>query len=764
LFWKNTAFAILSLAMLGIGASGVLVYLRPSWFTAKRADVQLGFLMGAFGGAISLSYVLVLALARVEHNAMEPLKSYVALVATGLLPFFFGGLVLSIVFTHASAGIARLYRIDLIGAALGAVLVVPALKLCNGPLLVPLLSLLAAVAGVVFSRRTGDRASFRTNAAAAACFAALAFAQVEWHVLDITHSRGQKEIDVEFEKWDPLARLTVQSFGPESKWLNIDSSVVTAILKFDGDLAGLDYLKHNVLQLAYHLKPYPKVLIIGPGGGSDVLSAVTFGNRDITAVEVNRTTISLMQNELRRYTGGLYLLPFVHIHIADGRAYVASMKGKVDLIQATFVDTFTASASGAHTLSENYLYTVEGFGDFLDHLNPDGVLSMSRWGGEAFSFAEIHRVVALAIRTLDARHVPHPEQHIVVMQGAPPDRLTIGGGYQTPGNQAESMSTLLVKQSPFLPAELDRLSKTAEDSSFRPVWLGARGGTDETLRALFSPMDRAKLFGEYRDKTGLDITPVTDNRPFFFDMIDPIHSFFVPAKAEWERHIYYWARTLDIAMLHQLLIATSLLAAALLVVPLLSRWRDVASVKRPISTLGYFVCLGLGYIGIELTLMQRFSLFLEHPVYSLVVFLSSILFFSGLGSARTARLAGNFARHGARRLALLVGILSLYGVLIPPFTRALIGLPLGVKMGIAVALAFPPAFLMGMMFPIGVAELRGRAERLVPWVWGLNSAFSVVGAVLSLFFAMSFGYAATWAIFVAAYALAGLALFRLARA
>jgi hypothetical protein len=471
-----------------------------------------------------------------------------------------------------------------------------------------------------------------------------------------------------------------------------------------------------------------------------------------------------MRNELREYNGGLYDLPGVTIRIADGRAYVAAMPGKVDLIQATFVDTFTASAAGGHTLSENYLYTVEGLGDFLDHLSEGGVLSMSRWGGETFSFAETHRAIALALRTLDERRAANPGQHLVAVQGAPPARLVRGAGYQNPGNLAESMSTLLVKASPFTPAELDTLERAIAESSFRPLWLGERGGPDPTIRALVAAADKPDFYRRYFARTGLDISPVSDDRPFFFDMIDPIRSLFRKEQPEWRNHIYYFARSLDIAMLHDLLGATLLLALALLVVPLLVRLKDLRGVRRPVSTLGYFVCLGLGFIGIEITLMQRFALFLEHPVHSLVVFLASILLFGGVGSAASAKLAGDWARHAPRRALVLVLVLCVYGVAAAPLTRALIGLPLPVKLVLAAALAFPPAYLMGMMFPLGIAAIRTRAEKLVPWVWGLNSAFSVVGAVLSLCFAMSFGYTLTWFLFVAAYALAFAAMRRMTTA
>lgn len=761
LFWKNTAFAILSLAMLGIGASGVLVYVRSAWFPKERLVRQLALQIVAFGLSIMASYAGILALSRRSYSALEPLSSYATLVGAAVLPFFCGGLVLSVVFTHAADRIARLYRLDLVGASVGAILVLPALRAFNGPLLAPALAFAAAATGTWYARRERDRAAFYAGTFATGLVATLFVAQAGYGFLTVTHSHGQKETDIELERWDPLARLTVQAVTPDFKWLNIDSEVVTPMLRYDGRPEDVGFLKRNVLQLAYQLKPYSNVLIIGPGGGSDVLSAVSSGAAHVEAVEVNRSTIRLMKRELATFTGGLYNLPSVDIHIADGRAYVAAMDHKVDLLQATFVDTFTASASGAHTLSENYLYTTDGFRDFLGHLNDGGVLSMSRWGGAEFSFAETHRAIVLATTALAQMGVAHPEENVVVVQGSPPERLTVGPGYQNPGNLAEAMSTLLVKRSPFTDAELDRLARTITDASFRPLWLGKRGGPDPMVRELFLTKDRAATFASYASATGLDISPVTDDRPFYFDMIDPIASLFSTPKPEWKKHFYYFTRTLDVRMLHELLLATCLFTLALLVVPLLGRLSDLRGVRRPVSSLGYFVCLGVAYIGIELTLMQRFSLFLEHPVYSLVVLLASILLASGTGSARTEQVTSDHAAHALGRLATLTVLLVVYGVGLPFLTRALIGLPLVVKMAIAVAAAFPPAYLMGMMFPLGVAQLRGRADSLVPWAWGLSSAFSVLGGLSSLLLAMSLGYAATWYLFTAMYALAALCAARL---
>ncbi|MBM4364056.1 MAG: hypothetical protein FJ104_15355, partial [Deltaproteobacteria bacterium] len=446
LLWKNAASAILSLALLGIGVSGALVYLRPTWFPRERRHAQVAWALVAFGVSIVASYLMLLALSRSPRSEMEPLSHFVPLVLAGMLPFCVGGLVLTIVFTH-EADLPRLYRIDLVSAAVGAVLVLPALSALNGPPLVPALAAVAAIGALILAHR--EKLQGPRNAAVGLLVAlgALSAVHAETGLLRVTHSHGTADGPIELERWGPLARMTVRPHSSASKWLDIDSQVVTAVLRFSGDPDDVDYLRKSVLQLAYHLRPFESVLVIGPGGGSDVLAALTSGAKDITAVEVNPTTVGIMRGELSNYTGGLYDRPEIHVHVADGRAYVASMRERVDLLQATFVDTFTAQASGAHTLSENYLYTVEGFGDFLDHLREDGVLSMSRWGGEAYTFAEVHRSVAIARDALDRRGVTNPGEHVVVVQGAPPEKLTLGGGYLHQAGNSESMSTLLVKTS-----------------------------------------------------------------------------------------------------------------------------------------------------------------------------------------------------------------------------------------------------------------------------------------------------------------------------
>lgn len=761
LFWKDTAFAILSLAMLGIGASGVAVYLKPAWSSVEGAANRVASWLVAFGISIVISYAGIVALSKTSDNMLAPIWGYGPLIFTGLVPFFCGGMVLSIIFSAFAEDISRLYLFDLAGAAVGAATLLPLLSLFNGPGLVPVLSFFVLAIAAWFAGKERLTVLKRRSVVAAAAAVALWGLHLGTNVLGLTHSQGKAETDVKLERWDPLARITVRSPGPDWVWINIDSRVVTPVLRYDGNSEGVSYLRSNVLQLAYHLKPYDHIVIIGPGGGSDVLSALIFGNHDITAVEVNRTIINMMRGELADHAGHIYDSPDVHIRIADGRAFVAGMHQRVDLIQATFIDTVTAANSGAHTLSENYLYTTDAARDFLDHLTDNGVLSLSRWGGAVWGWAETHRAVSILAQALRQRGIANPGDYIVAVRGPSPERLTRGLGYQNVMGNMESMTTVLVKKSPFAPSDLDTLERVSRESAFEPLWMGSRGGSEPVLKALLQDNDPS-LVRRYAALTGLDISPVNDDRPFFFDMIRPIDKLMRREQPEWTQNPSYFAANVGVSVLYQLLASTTILALLLIIVPLLSRFRDLAGVKRPVSTLGYFVCLGLGYIGIEISLMQRFALLLEHPVYAMVVVLGAVLVFSGLGSLSTRRVASRWAAAGARRAGLLVLTLSLYGFSLPFVTRPMMGLALPIKIIVAVLLSFPPAFLMGMLFPIGIGAIRTRVARLIPWVWGLNAAFSVLGAILSLYLAMSFGHTVTWYAFVAAYAFAGLALIRLA--
>jgi len=673
-----------------------------------------------------------------------------------MLPYFVGGLVLAIVFTHFSDRIAKLYFWDLIGAALGATLVVPALYVFNGPALIPAIALVLAAAGAAYAMRRRRRAAVASLVSCLVFLTLLTLPEAR-KSLAVRQAKGAPTPDIMLERWDPLARIAV-SPGPDdrSRFLTMDGGAVTAVLRFDGDLEAVSFLKGNVLQLAYHLRRYGSSLIIGPGGGSDVLASLVFGNRNITAVEVNRSTLGIVREDLRAYSGHIYDLPGIDAQVGEGRAFVTGLGKKLDLIQATFIDTWVAASTGSHTLSEDYLYTVEGMRVFLEHLREDGIFSMSRWGGPLYGYLETYRAVGIAHRVLQDLGASDPSRHIMVVQGPPPDRVTPGGGYQTTTGQMESMSTILVKRSPFSADEIGKVEEVSRALFFRPLWLAGRGD-DTRIAELFASRGTDAFYEDYYEKTGLDFSPITDDRPFFFDMIRPQD--YLRMKDKLPGVTEYGRMYTAINVLYQLMVAMLLVVIALLVVPLLVRSRPVPLSLPVVEALGYFVCLGLGFIGIELGLIQKFALFLGHPVYSLVVLLASILLFSGIGSFSANRLS---PEKGFWRALSLVAVLILYSFAVRPLTAALITAPLALKCAVAVGVSALPAFLMGTFFPLGVALVRERFPDLIPWGWAINSGFSVLGGILSLFASMSWGYGRTWYAFTFPYLVAGILLRRMA--
>jgi hypothetical protein len=757
LLWSNVAFAVLSLALLGLGSSGLAVYLFPRIFRSERAEEQVTWLLPATGWSLFASYALILLLTRSPVEQWVPVLGLVELILAAMVPYFAGGLVLAVVFTHFSQHIAKLYFWDLVGASLGAISVVPALYLCNGPALIPAIALVLAACGAVLGFRR-HRAAARASLVSCLAFGVFLAVPEARDALAVRHAKGSATPDVLLERWDPLARITV-SPGPDerTRFLTMDGGAVSAVLRFAGNLEDVSFLKGNVLQLAYHLRNYDTSLIIGPGGGSDVLASLVFGNRNITAVEVNRSILTIVRDDLRDYSGGVYELPGVDTHLGEGRAFVTGLGRKLDLIQATFIDTWVAASTGSHTLSEDYLYTVEGIRVFLDHLKEDGVFSVSRWGGPLYGYLETYRVIGIANQVLRDLAAAEPSRHIVAVQGPPPERVTQGGGYQTSQGSMESMTTVLVKRSPFTPDEIRKIEQVSQTFTFRPLWL-AGYGEDQRIAELFASRGADSFYAEYYEMTGLDFSPITDDRPFFFDMIRPPD--YLRLKDKFPGTTEYGRMYTAIQVLYQLMVAMLIVVIALLAVPVLVRSRRVALSAATAEALGYFVCLGLGFIGIELGLIQKFTLFLGHPVYSLIVLLASILLFSGIGSFSAARLS---PKAGVGRALALVVVLLLYSVVVRPLTQALITSPFAVKCAIAVTLSALPAFLMGTFFPLGIAIVRERFSEIIPWGWALSSGFSVLGGTVSLFASMSWGYQMTWYAFTLPYLIAAILLWRMAQ-
>src|SRR5262245_8452204 len=427
--------------------------------------------------------------------------------------------------------------------------------------------------------------------------------------------------------------------------MDIDSAASTPILHVAPDLSSAQYLHYELTALAYHLKEEKdgaqdgtfNALVIGPGGGRDLVSALVFGARRVDAVEINPIIANdVMRGQFKEFSGGIYSHPRVRVFVDDGRSYVRRTQEKYDVIQASLVDTWAATAAGAYTLTENTLYTVEAFDDYLDHLTDQGVLSITRWIFDGL------RLVSLAQEASAKRGWDAASRIAIVRQA--------------------NVATFLLKRSPFTEGELAELERASTELRFDILYAPTPKYSDLTdldskedeidgtptgdYRRLILSKDRERFYDDYQ----MDIRPTTDDRPFFFLTTRLADQF----QLAFSRAMLFGN---GVSALLTLFGISATLVAAFVIGPLV-----FVGGSRPRgwwSWLMYFGALGAGFMLIEVAVLQRFVLLLGHPVYSLTVTLFSLLLGTGIGAALSRRLDGPMLARSTAVSVVVVAALAI---------------------------------------------------------------------------------------------------------
>ncbi len=698
------AFLAVSLALLGMSVAGICIYLLADQFPKNKAAPQAFVSCLLFSFALPLALVAVLKVPPEFELSLRSLTTteglgFVLVVCAMALPFFFSGLSISLILTHFGHVASRVYFADLIGASLGCILIIPIMNLLGAIQGVLLIAVLSAGAALVFAWAAGERKRVYIALAAGLVLGLFAAFNANQGLIRIGQVKGVTEEEPIYEKWNSFSRVAVYASDPLSEDLErmsilIDGYAFTAMVQFDGDLSKLEPLKLELASLAYHLTDKKDVLVIGSGGGSEVLMALLFGSESITAVEINPLLMDIVDHRFADFSGQLYSRPGVVAVVDEGRSYIRNSDKRYDIIQATLVDTWAASQAGAYALTENYLYTKEAFVDYLQHLTDDGILAMTRWYVD--NPEEMLKMTSLALDAMDELEIAHPEEHIVVAR-------------------REYLGTLLVKRTPFSTQELQAIEEASDTFWFPLVYTPTRQ-PEQIFVDLVNSTDRENFHRAHGLECG--VSSSTDNQPFFF-----------------------FCEQTDTLIF--LITIVSLLAGLLILAPLIaSRGRSLRELVTGYSgALLYFACLGAGFLMVEIVLIQRFVLFLGHPVYAISVILFSLLFFGGLGS----HLSGRFGpeRRGSYQKGALLGLvllLGFYNLGYSGFLQTFTGLDIVYRIGLTVLVLCPLGLLMGMPFPLGIAAVHGREPRFVPWAWGINGTLSVLGSVLAAMLSISFGF------------------------
>lgn len=732
-------YLIISNCLLGLGASGTLIFLfqRP-WQERRRLAIATSTVLYLVSLVLAYLFVLKFHLpyTRIFSDWGGIGRFFLFnLVTAG--PFFFAGGAVGMILTFHSQGVNRIYFADLLGAGVGCLISPFLLKTFGaGGCLIVLMIWGVLGALVLWPPRT------RALALAAGCLVIVAGLVLlprfeQWFPVP-----GKDQMDLTDRQAVPLARRVIAStwsvnsridvtplFGekfmfnlgtnrqhlpaiPDEIFIGQDGSAGTYQVNFSDHPEALPLIENSLYSASLRLKKEPRVFIIGVGGGNDVWAARANNASYVKAIELNAAILDVHYKVNPSYTRLLTGDPRIHLVCDEGRSALIHDRSTYDVIQMTGIDTWAALASGAYILAENYLYTKEAIQGMYDHLAPGGVLQITRMAADMESL----RLVANIDAALRERGVASPDASLICLRA---------GGVQ------DVTGTAMIKKGAFTPEEIEKTHQFAQLNGLKEIYLPGRK-LNNVVEQFILTGDKDSFIRDFPR----NISPTTDDKPYFFNY------------SKWSQPLRERRYASEPSYISQgnpfflfMQLAVSLLLSLLLIVlPLLAFRRAGMDWTGGGRTLIYFAGLGLAFIGIEVAAIQKLTLFLGLPIYSLVVSLASLLIFTGLGSLLSTRFP---LRRGAK-IWLIPGGIAVLLLLFVFFSQRLIGhffgQPLPARILLAVLALAPLGLLLGVPFSFGVRTLNAVNAKLIPWAWAINACCTVIGSILTVIISMNFGF------------------------
>lgn len=744
--WYYLAFFGISMAMLGMTVGAVHVYLNRE--RLNREDLASLLAKNSLACAISIPASLALQFSLVTSLALSvsTVVAWALLTAAMAAPYVFAGIVVSLALTKSPFPVSLVYGVDLLGAALGCVSVLLLLDVVDAPSAVLVAGAVAAAAGGCFAGSKlpgGTRVPLpwwkRPHAwlvilvAAAAANASAPVGLRPILVKDNVERSGLKL----YEKWNSFSRIlaTQPTTFPPFMWggsptmptdlevpqvfLNIDGAAGTNMFHFDGTNQSIDFLKYDLVNLAYYLPGLRKGAVIGVGGGRDLMSAHLFGVEDLTGVELNPVFVRLHeQHPFYGEFSGLKKIPGLRLHVDDARSWFASTQEKFDVIQMSMIDTWAATGAGAFSLSENGLYTLEGWRAFINALTDDGIFTVSRWYSPN-NIDETGRMISLATAALLDAGAADPRAHILVAH-------------------ADNIATLVLSRRPLSAAQLQVLNAQVANLEFKVLIAPDRPSASALLNAIVSSSSIAEIDRVAADAY-LDLSVPTDNRPFFFNQLKLSRiPEIVSSHAKIGVRGVIFGNLVATAALVLIVVVSSIAVVSTIVYPLRGAARHSAR-KLVAAGTSYFLLIGIGFMLAEIALLQYFSVYLGHPIYSLGVCLFSLILATGVGSLASGRINIGTPVTMVVWGAMCGGYLILLQANVENIFEATTSRVLLVRVAITVALIAPLGFLLGFAFPTGMKLINAVDSTPAPWFWGINGAAGVLASAVAVMVSMNFG-------------------------
>ncbi len=759
--WYHLSFLAVSIAMLGMAAGAVRTYIRKDLFNTETAPGALARYSTLFAISIPVCHVVILCIP-IQENATPNVVAAVAVTIVVLtIPFFLSGIVVTLALTRVPGPTGLVYAIDLMGAAVGSLLVIPLLNSWSISSATMLCSAIAASGAACFHlfAETGKEQKI---AGLAVLLVALAFVNdLGANGLRIAWSKGNYRAPNEIvaERWTGHGLVTAHKpiFGRPQYWgegqgaseisvsviwMTIDGLAGTSMTNWDRQLESLDWIAHDVTSLAYHLRTGKDVAVIGVGGGRDLLTAIWSRARSITGIEINRGFLDLLEGDFSAYAGLADQREIVLEH-DEARSYLTRTDQRFDVIQMSMIDSWAATSAGAFTLSENGLYTIEGWQALLGALRRDGILTVSRWYSSDKP-AELSRLIALATAVLLERGVSRPDSQMVV----------VGRG---------RVATLVLSLRPFTPEELQTISRVSDAEGFTLLVAPDSRSTHSLLSSLSKSRSQEELLAGIEHEL-YDLRPPTDERPYFFNILKP-RAVFTGDLPDVDLGVVASGNLVATIMLLLLCCITTTCVVGSVVVPLLRVGPPQMAGSVFAASVLYFALIGMGFMFVQIPFLQRFSVFLGHPTYALAIILFSMILFTGFGSLLSDRLADHNLQRALSVLPavasglLLIASSSLQTLIDSTISLGLLGRCVTVTLFVGV-IALP----LGAFFPIGLRSVRRISDEATPWLWGINGAAGVLAAVTAVAVSMWWGISTSLILAAAAYALLYLPLLVINRA
>jgi hypothetical protein len=752
--WYHLSFFAVSMAMFGMAAGALWVYLKPQKFPREDALSSLYRYSILFALSTLICHLVILFTPLSTLGGWDAANFFkMTLITLAVaIPFAFSGVVITVALTQVPGNSGLIYAVDLVGAALGSLACLALLSVLDISSATIASTVVTVLAILFFQRAKTGRSDLRW-VALAVVLAIGAFANSQFTSgLRVFYPKGNEisYSDQTIEYWTIHGQILLspaeERVGPfywgagagapviegmKLQGLVIDGEAGTAVTQWDGNREGLEWPRFDVTSLPYHLRKEGNVAVIGVGGGRDILTALWAKSKHITGIEINGAILDILQDRRRDFVS-LDQQPEVEFVHDEARSFLTRSDETYDVIQMSLIDTWAATGAGAFTLSENGLYTVEGWQIFFDKLAPNGLLSVSRWySPEALS--ETNRLISLAAMSLLEQGVDNPGEHAVLVA-------------------RNTVATLLVSPTPFSDADLDQIESVAAEMAFTVLHSPRQESSERLIRDALASKSSAQLEAATQHEF-LDFSPPLDSRPYFFNILKP--SALLSTDAELgELGIVAGGNLLATYTLMLLCLLAFIGVTLVIGVPLLLSGKPQLPKGVFGSGLLYFACIGTGFMMVQIPLIQRFSVYLGHPVYAVSVLLFSMIIAAGLGSSLSDRIAVERDRRWTFVLPLTIVamIIALY-LLSGPIIQATIDQGLLVRCLIVILLVAAAALPMGMCFPLGLRLFRQYSDDCLPWLWGVNGATGVLASVLAVAISMWSGINSSLLVAIGCYAL-----------